>query len=194
MGVMERFTYKMAIAPTASIASSAAAPRACIEPIPANIYTHKTLSGSFSVKNPYLEKLLTRRAQNTDDGLELDPRARAARSSTSTSSTERGKGRLQDRLRDRPALADRTRRRPHALSSARPVAEPLSPGRRRQVGPAHAALPAWERGMKTLYYCRSKSHPARRLRRQAGKADEIAARRRTQLAAPTDYEECLACQ
>eukprot|EP01035_Chromulina_nebulosa_P048359 gene48359-65615_t len=41
--------------------------RACvgIEPIPANIYTHKTLSGTFAVKNPFLEKLLDTTGQNT---------------------------------------------------------------------------------------------------------------------------------
>jgi hypothetical protein len=34
---------------------------ACIEPIPANIYTHKTLSGSFVVKNPYLKSCWSKR-------------------------------------------------------------------------------------------------------------------------------------
>ena len=48
----------MAIAPTASISIICGGTSACIEPIPANIYTHKTLSGSFSIKNPYLDKLL----------------------------------------------------------------------------------------------------------------------------------------
>ena len=38
---------------------------ACIEPIPANIYTHKTLSGSFVVKNPYLEKLLQAKSKDS---------------------------------------------------------------------------------------------------------------------------------
>ena len=37
-----------------------------IEPIPANIYTHKTLSGSFIVKNPYLEALLEEKSKNSD--------------------------------------------------------------------------------------------------------------------------------
>ena len=54
-GVMERFSCKMAIAPTASISIICGGTSACIEPIPANIYTHKTLSGSFSIRNPYLE-------------------------------------------------------------------------------------------------------------------------------------------
>src|SRR3546814_15407117 len=44
-GVMERFSCKMAIAPTASISIICGGTSACIEPIPANIYTHKTQIG-----------------------------------------------------------------------------------------------------------------------------------------------------
>src|SRR3546814_5032696 len=54
----------MAIAPTASISIIYGGTSACIEPIPANVYTHKTLSGSFVVRNPYLEKLLVAKAKN----------------------------------------------------------------------------------------------------------------------------------
>ncbi|MCA1748704.1 MAG: ribonucleoside-diphosphate reductase subunit alpha, partial [Sphingomonadales bacterium] len=64
-GVMERFSCKMAIAPTASISIICGGTSACIEPIPANIYTHKTLSGSFIVKNQYLEKLLEAKSKDT---------------------------------------------------------------------------------------------------------------------------------
>ncbi|MGH6781390.1 MAG: ribonucleoside-diphosphate reductase subunit alpha, partial [Sphingomonadaceae bacterium] len=66
MGVMERFSCKMAIAPTASISIICGGTSACIEPIPANIYTHKTLSGSFSIRNPYLEKLLIEKSKNSE--------------------------------------------------------------------------------------------------------------------------------
>ncbi|MGC1303099.1 MAG: ribonucleoside-diphosphate reductase subunit alpha, partial [Caulobacteraceae bacterium] len=65
-GVMERFSHKLAIAPTASISIICGGTSAGIEPIPANIYTHKTLSGSFAVKNPYLERVLDAKGQNTD--------------------------------------------------------------------------------------------------------------------------------
>ena len=51
--------------PTASISIICGGTSAGIEPIPANIYTHKTLSGSFAVKNPYLERLLDEKGQNT---------------------------------------------------------------------------------------------------------------------------------
>ena len=64
-GVMERFSHKLAIAPTASISIICGGTSAGIEPIPANIYTHKTLSGSFAVKNPYLEKILGEKGIDT---------------------------------------------------------------------------------------------------------------------------------
>src|SRR6185436_10288963 len=65
LGVMERFSHKLAIAPTASISIICGGTSAGIEPIPANVYTHKTLSGSFAVKNPYLERLLETKGMNT---------------------------------------------------------------------------------------------------------------------------------
>ena len=65
-GVMERFSHKLAIAPTASISIICGGTSAGIEPIPANIYTHKTLSGSFAVKNPYLERILGEKGIDTE--------------------------------------------------------------------------------------------------------------------------------
>ncbi|HQT79836.1 MAG TPA: ribonucleoside-diphosphate reductase subunit alpha, partial [Rhodopila sp.] len=65
-GVKERFSHKLSIAPTASISIICGGTSACIEPIPANIHTHKTLSGSFSIKNPYLEKLLRAKAKDSE--------------------------------------------------------------------------------------------------------------------------------
>ena len=66
IGVKSRFSHKLAIAPTASISIICGGTSACIEPIPANIYTHKTLSGSFTVKNKYLEELLKSKGLNNE--------------------------------------------------------------------------------------------------------------------------------
>src|SRR3546814_10548664 len=54
VGVMERFSCKMAIAPTASISIICGGTSACIEPIPANIYTHKTRSEEHTSELPSL--------------------------------------------------------------------------------------------------------------------------------------------
>jgi len=48
---------------------------------------------------------------------------------------------------------------------------------------------AWERGCKSLYYLRSKS-----VQRAAFAGSEEADRPDVEASAPTDYEECLACQ
>lgn len=66
-GVMERFSNKIAIALTASISIICGGASPGIEPSAANAYTHKTLSGSFPVRNPYLEKLLAEKGQNNED-------------------------------------------------------------------------------------------------------------------------------
>ncbi len=55
-GLNERFSNKIAIAPTASISIIASNSSPGIEPYSANVYTHKTLSGSFIVKNKVLEQ------------------------------------------------------------------------------------------------------------------------------------------
>ncbi|MGB2389161.1 MAG: ribonucleoside-diphosphate reductase subunit alpha, partial [Henriciella sp.] len=67
VGMMSRFSHKIAVAPTASISIICGGTSAGIEPIPANVYTHKTLSGSFTVKNRYLEALLDKKDLNTEE-------------------------------------------------------------------------------------------------------------------------------
>lgn len=66
-GFMERFSNKTAIAPTASISIIAGGTSPGIEPIAANSFTHKTLSGSFNVRNRHLTKLLEEKGYNNDD-------------------------------------------------------------------------------------------------------------------------------
>ena len=48
---------------------------------------------------------------------------------------------------------------------------------------------AWEKGLKSLYYCRSKSVQRASFAGSDGKKEDG-----LKIEAPTDYEECLACQ
>lgn len=66
-GIMERFSNKMAIAPTASISIICGGASPGIEPVAANAFTHKTLSGSFAVRNKYLARLLEEKGRNDDE-------------------------------------------------------------------------------------------------------------------------------
>ena len=62
-GEGHRFTHRMSIAPTASI-SIIANSSPGIDPITANAYTHKTLSGSFAVRDKHLAEVLERYSRN----------------------------------------------------------------------------------------------------------------------------------
>src|SRR5690349_15090644 len=66
-GIMERFSNKIAIAPTASISIITGGASPGIEPNSANAYTHKTLSGSYPVRNPYLARLLEQKGMNNEE-------------------------------------------------------------------------------------------------------------------------------
>ena len=189
-GMKARFSHKLAIAPTASISIICGGTSACVEPIPANVYTHKTLSGAFSVRNPYLQELLETKGQNTDADLAVH--RRAGRLGPAPGLPERrGKGGLSHRLRDRPALDHRAGRRPHALYLPEPVAEPVPAGRHRQVGPAHAALDGVGARHQEPLLLPLQVHQPRRFRRPAGEEGQGA---KVVGRSTTDYEECLACQ
>ena len=56
----------LAVAPNASSSIICGGTSPSIEPIRANVFTHKTLTGSFKVKNKYLERLLEDKGINTD--------------------------------------------------------------------------------------------------------------------------------
>ena len=60
-GSGKRNAHLLAVAPNASSSIICGGTSPSIEPTRANAYTHKTLSGSFQVKNPYLDRLLAKK-------------------------------------------------------------------------------------------------------------------------------------
>jgi ribonucleoside-diphosphate reductase alpha chain len=56
----------LAVAPNASSSIICNGTSPSIEPTRANVYTHKTLTGSYRVQNKYLERLLESKKKNTD--------------------------------------------------------------------------------------------------------------------------------
>lgn len=66
VGMMERFSNKTSVAPTASISIICGNSSPGIEPYAANSFTQKTLSGSFTVRNKNLAKLLESKGFNNE--------------------------------------------------------------------------------------------------------------------------------
>ncbi len=192
MGVMERFSCKMAIAPTASISIICGGTSACIEPIPANIYTHKTLSGSFSIKNPYLEELLKRKAKNSD-GVWNSILERGGSVQHLDFLTQEEKDTFKTSFEiDQRWLVELAADRTPFIDQATSL-NLFIPADVDKWDLLMLHFRAWELGIKSLYYLRSKS--VQRAGFAGGvEADNTPDLKEIQLAATTDYDECLACQ
>ena len=194
-GAMERFSHKLAIAPTASISIICGGTSAGIEPIPANIYTHKTLSGSFAVKNPYLEDLLEARGLNTEAvWSSILAHEGSVQHLEGLTEDEKAVYKTAFELDQRWVIelaADRT----PDVCQAQSV-NVFLPGDIDKWDLHMLHWQAWEKGMKSLYYLRSKSVQRAAFAGAEDKADaEIDPNQPDLFAvAKTDYEECLACQ
>ena len=187
-GMMERFSHKLAIAPTASISIICGGTSAGVEPIPANIYSHKTLSGTFAVKNPYLERLLDQTGHNTPaiwDGI-LENEG-SVQHLDFLSQDDRDVYKTAFEIDQRwivELAADRT---PDICQSQSINIFLAGDVDKWDLHMLH--WQAWERGCKSLYYLRSKS-----VQRASHAGGETQVAVDMSGAAKTDYEECLACQ
>ena len=191
MGVMERFSCKMAIAPTASISIICGGTSACIEPIPGNVYTHKTLSGSFSVRNPHLEKLLIAKAKNSEQVWNsILEQAGSVQHLDFLTPEEKDTFKTSFEIDQRWLIelaADRTPFIDQATSLNLFIPADVD---KWDLMMLH--FRAWELGIKSLYYLRSKS--VQRAGFAGGvEVDNTSEAPKYELAT-TDYDECLACQ
>ena len=192
-GIMERFSNKTAIAPTASISIICGGASPGIEPVAANSYTHKTLSGSFNVRNRYLKELLAKYEKDTDEVW-------------SSITTNQGSVMHLDFLSDHEKdvfktafeidqrwLIDHSADRTPYISQAQSLNVFLPADvHKRDLHQIH--FQAWKKGLKSLYYCRSKS-----IQRAEVINQTVANAKKNQPAATpngeaANYEECLSCQ
>ncbi|MBW8742809.1 MAG: ribonucleoside-diphosphate reductase subunit alpha [Sphingomonas sp.] len=191
MGVMERFSCKTAIAPTASISIICGGTSACIEPIPANIYTHKTLSGSFSIKNPYLEKLLIGKSKNSDAVWNtILEQGGSVQHLDFLTQEEKDVFKTSFEIDQRWLLELAADRTPY-IDQAQSL-NLFIPADVEKWDLLMLHFRAWELGIKSLYYLRSKS--IQRAGFAGGvEADNTPELRQIEVEAK-DYDECLACQ
>ncbi len=199
VGIMERFSNKMAIAPTASISIIAGNSSPGIEPFAANSFTQKTLTGSFNVRNKNLVKLLEAKGKNTDD-------------IWSSITTNEGSVQHLDFLDEHEKLVFKTapeidQRWVIDLSAERSEyicqAQSLNvflPGNVSKKVLHDIHFRAWQKGLKSLYYCRSTSvQRADKVSHKAGENLIDFNQKTNQIGNSVgeekeQYEECLSCQ
>ena len=221
-GMKQRFSHKLAIAPTASISIICGGCSPCIEPIPANVYTHKTLSGSFTVKNVALQALLATKDQDTDETwasiLEHEGSVQHLECLTDD---EKAVFKTAFEIDQRWVVDLAADRAPYICQGQ--SVNVFLPGDIDKWDLHMLHWTAWEKGVKSLYYCRSKSlaRASYANGKKAGNgaippegpgmgtqdaalgeqdapngADPQAegVEQMMQAAARTDYDECLSCQ
>ena len=188
-GINERFSNKTAIAPTASISIICGGTSPGVEPIAANSYTHKTLSGSFNVKNRHLEKVLEKYNKNTDEvWSSITTNQGSVMHLDFLTKEEKDVFKTAFELNQKWIVelgADRT---PY-ISQAQSINLFLPADvHKKELHQIH--FQAWKKGLKSLYYCRSKSiQRAENINNGLSTEATIKKSQETK-----DYDECLSCQ
>ena len=196
-GVLERFSNKIAIAPTASISIICGGTSPGIEPNAANSFVQKTLSGSFNVRNPHLKDLLKKKNKNTEkvwSSITINKGSVQHLSFLNKNEKEIFKTAFEIDQRSIIELAgDRT---PFVCQS-QSLNIFLKPDiHKKDLHKIHFS--AWKRGIKSLYYLRSLS---------LQRAEVVSHNKKSKVPLkgiinnnekPTendlDYDECLSCQ
>jgi len=189
-GINERFSNKTAIAPTASISIICGGTSPGIEPIAANSFTHKTLSGSFNVRNRHLDKMLSEKGQNNDDiWSSIVTSGGSVQHLDFLSDDEKSVFKTAFEM-DQRWLIDLAGDRAQLIDQAQSL-NVFLPANIHKKDLHQVHYQAWKKGVKSLYYCRSLS--IQRAEKDGGdtKAMEDAM---VKVAEENEMDECLACQ
>ncbi len=178
-----RFAHMLAIAPNASSSIICGSTSPSIEPLRANAYTQKTMSGTHFMRNKFLEKLLKEKEINTDE-------------TWKSIIANRGSVRHLEQLNDWEKDVFAT-----AIEIDQRWIIELAADRQKQICQSQSLnifvpsdvnikdlhllhLSAWQKGIKTLYYCRS----------EAIKRAEIISTKIERIVRPDSDSDCLACE
>jgi ribonucleoside-diphosphate reductase alpha chain len=187
-GMTARFSHKIAIAPTASISIICGGASACIEPIPANVYNHKTLSGAYVVRNLHLTRVLAGKGMDTPETWQsIVEHEGSVQHLDCLDDDEKSVFRTAFEIDQRWIIDLAADRAPFICQSQSINLYLPADIDKWDLHMLHWM--AWKRGMKSLYYCRSKSISRAAFAGQLEKTVAPVAD-----ASYTDYEECLACQ
>ena len=189
----ERFSHKIAIAPTASISIIAGNASPGIEPFLANCYTHKTLSGSFIVRNKYLKKLLkTKACDNDSTWSSIAMNEGSVQHLDCLTPEEKDVFKTAMEVNQMWLIDHAADRQPFICQAQSLNVFVPSNIEKKTLHEIH--FQAWKKNVKSLYYCRSAS--IQRAEKVPAKQDIVPQQPKQQ---PLDTvimqdDDCLACQ
>ena len=195
-GVNERFSNKIAIAPTASISIICGGSSPGVEPIATNSFNQKTLSGSFNVRNPQLKKLLAEKGMDTEEvWSSITVKNGSVQHLEFLSEIEKAIYKTAFEI-DQRYLVELAGDRTKYVCQAQSLNIFLKPDvHKRDLHNIHFL--AWKKGLKSLYYLRSMSLQRAEVVTQENIKVPINGKI-NQNEKPQDkiidYEECLSCQ
>ncbi len=177
-----RNAHLLAIAPNASSSIICGSTSPSIEPVRANVYSQKTMSGTFLMKNKYLEKLLKEKnIDNEETWKSIVSKRGSVRHLKELSDWEKDVFATAIEI-DQRWIVDLAADRQEFIcqSQSLNIFVPADVN----IKDLHMLhLSAWKKKLKTLYYCRS----------EAIKRAEIISTKIERKVRP-DAEECLACE
>lgn len=212
VGLMERFSHKLSIAPTASISIICGNSSPGVEPFAANSFTQKTLTGSFVVRNKNLVRLLEAKGKNTDETWSsIAMHEGSVQQLDFLSAEEKDIFKTAYEI-DQRWIIEHSGDRTEYVCQAQSV-NVFLPGDVSKRDLHHIHFSAWEKGCKSLYYCRSTSiQRAEKISHQEASVHQhtpdlalathniaieqmnFDANNENGTYAKKDYDECLACQ
>ena len=188
-GIEERFSNKLAVAPTASISIICGGASPGIEPSAGNSFVQKTLSGSFNVRNPHLKQLLEEKNKDTDD---------IWSSITTNKGSVQHLGFLTQHEKDvfksafeidqRWLIDLAAQRTPYICQSQSLNVFIAADVHKKDLHQIH--FQAWKKGIKSMYYLRSMSIQRSDVVSNMGQSTNNISDQENS----NDYEECLSCQ
>ncbi len=189
--LIERFTHKLAIAPTASISIIAGNTSPGIEPYAANVFTQKTLTGSFVVRNKFLQRLLEQKNQdNEKTWSSISINEGSVQNLDFLSEEEKLVFKTAYELDQRWIIEHAGDRTPYICQSQSVNLFLSANVHKRYLHKIH--MLAWRKGLKSLYYCRSQS--MQRADKVSHDALSIKTLGSIKQMINFDYNECLSCQ
>lgn len=189
--VKERFSNKLAIAPNASSSVICGNASPGIEPFAANSFTQKTLDGSFNVRNKFLKALLAEKGIDDDDTWSsITVNGGTVQHLDELTNDEKDVFKTAFEIDQYWIIEHAADRTPFICQSQSINLFLPADVDKKDLHKLH--FQAWEKGVKSLYYCRSKSIQRAEVVSfpKGTAANNVKAKGQEE----PEYDECIACQ